>query len=317
MWPSKANLGQPRDAKLKGLEIDSQLPRLNWELAFLKKTNINLMKIVAATSVCIFALFSVFAGSTAWFLSNQTIDGTADQMGVNEVTKQFKKISIHRFVTSTTVDDVTTYYFDQTQASYATVAQIKNGTASLQFVIDKYTLLRQTNPTFALIELSYTYTASELETVSLTLTTETSVFLTSYTASEVNSMETHPLSNIIKASAGYLTAETGGDGTTKLSDISHTGEMPYAIDPTTRSASQYYLTAPNSYSTFVTFDGDAPSTPVTSLNLFNASNGEKVKYLYIIFDYNADALESIYNHFLGQPFLEEDLRFQCDWTLVV
>ena len=285
----------------------------------MKRTNVNLLKIVAATSVCIFALFSVFAGSTAWFLSNQNIDNSGNAMPVDEVTRQFKKITLHRFVTSTEVESVTTYYFDQAIASSATVDQIKAGTASISFTMDKYTLLRQTNPTLALIELSETYTASALEPVMLTLSTETSRFLTSYTASEVSAMASRPLSNIIKAAAGYLTSSGSGDSAPTLDVVSHTGSMTYAINGITTSSSQYYFTAPaeNEYSKFVTFTGETPSTPVTSLDLLSATSGEKVKYLYIIFDYNADAIQAIYNHFLGQPFLEEDMSFQCDWTLIV
>ncbi len=49
----------------------------------MKKTNINLMKIIAATSVCIFSLFSVFAGTSAWFLSNQNYDGSGNQFTIN------------------------------------------------------------------------------------------------------------------------------------------------------------------------------------------------------------------------------------------
>lgn len=319
MCPSKANLGRPRDAKLKGLEIDSQLPKQNWELAFLKRTNVNLLKIAAGTAMCIFSLFSVFAGSTAWFLSVQNVDNSADSMKVKEAIRQFKSISIHRFVTSTTVSSTTTYYFDQAVASSATVDQIKDGAASIRFTMDKYTLLRQTNPTLALIELSDTFTASASEPVSLTLTTETATFLTSYTAEQVSEMTTRPLSNIVKATAGYLTSADSGDAASTLSDISNSGTMTYAIDGVTTSANQYVFTAPSesAYSKFVTFTDDTPSTPTTTLNLLNKTGGEKVKYMYIIFDYNSDALQSIYNHFLGQPFLEEDMSFQCDWTLTV
>lgn len=284
----------------------------------MKRTNKNLLKIVAATSVCIFSLFSLFAGSTAWFLSVQNVDNGVDGMKVKEALRQFKKISIHRFVSSTIVDGNTTYYFDQAVAASLTVDQIISGTGTLTFAMDKYSLLRRTNPTLALIELSDTYTASAADPVSLTLSTETTAFLTSYTAAEVAAMTTRPLSNVVKANAGYLTVEgESGDDTTSIDDISQTGEMTYAIDGTTKSDSQYVFSAPSSYSQFVSFSGNTPLTPVTDLSLVNMTTGEKAKYIYVIFDYNVDALETIYNHFLGESFLEEDLYFQCDWTMIV
>ncbi len=275
------------------------------------------MKIVAATSVCIFSLFSVFAGTTAWFLSSQNSNHTANEMQITEGIRQFKKIELHRFVRSGTESETPVYYFDQTVASSATVEQIQAGTASLEFVMDKYTLLRHTNPTLALIELGDTYEASVNERVGVSLSTQTNKFLTEYEAAVVAGMTTRPLSNIIKASAGYLTATVGGDATTTLESISKTGSMTYAIDGETTSSAQYFFNVPSSYSQFVTFSDATTASCATDLSLFSASSGQKVKYLYIIFDYNVTALESIYNHFLGQPFLEEDLHFQCDWTVTV
>lgn len=44
---------------------------------------------------------------------------------------------------------------------------------------------------------------------------------------------------------------------------------------------------------------------------------ESIKYIGIVMNYNPAALEYICSYYLGNPLLEEDLGFSCDWGLYV
>ena len=67
------------------------------------------LRILAATSVSIFSLLTVFTSTAAWFDSRRSLDNGANQMEV-AVTTQFKSLSIYRAVNATDEG----YYFSQT-----------------------------------------------------------------------------------------------------------------------------------------------------------------------------------------------------------
>lgn len=274
------------------------------------------LTIAAATSVVIFCLFAVFAGSIAWFTTERTMTNGANSMEVSAEHSHLSRISFHKIVQIDYEENI--FYFDQDPTSSATADQIKNNTASLGFEMDHYTLLRKQNPLLALIQLSEVYTISSEITIDVTLSTESSSFLTSYSASDVSGMTNRPLSNIVCFSGGYLTPSSGGDGEgDTLSDVSQTSNMAFAIDPLESSSAQYVFDKPASYQSFWTFDGNGDPVLTSTQTIFSGEIGQKIEYVYVIFDYNESLLEFIYNRFLGQSFLEEDLYFACDWTLRV
>lgn len=276
----------------------------------------NILKITAMTSMAIFALFSVFSGTAAWFGMNQKITQNNDNMEVHSPERHFKKISFHKVVQ---IDyDNGIFYFDQNPISEATQAQVIGGTASLGFEMDHYTLLRKQNPLLALVELNEAYEVTAQFPINATLFTDSTQFLTSYDAATVEAMTNKPLSNIIRFSSGYLTCDPNGDGVgDSLSDHSQTGSMNYAIDPQVVSSAQYVFDEPNNYDSFWALNNQGVPVLTPDKNLFTGQIGQKVQYVYVIFDYHLTMLEVIYNHFLGRSFLEDDLLFRCDWTLKV
>ena len=68
---------------------------------------------------------------------------------------------------------------------------------------------------------------------------------------------------------------------------------------------------------FVQFDGEDYDSFDSEINLFSARYGTTVKYIGIVFDYYEIAMETIYNTYLGDPALEDELYFNCDWTMVI
>ena len=281
-----------------------------------KGLNRNILKIVAATSVVLFSLMAAFAGSIAWFNAAQAVSNRGSDMEVHSPERHLKKISFHKVVQIDYDNEV--FYFDQSPVSQATLSQVDNGTASLGFEMDHYTLLRKQNPLLALIELNEAYEVSSELPVNATLITDCTRFLTSYDAATVAAMTSRPLSNVIRFSSGYLTCNPNGDGVgDSLSDHSQTGNMNYAVDPQAVSSAQYVFDEPSNYDSFWELNNQGVPTLTARKNLFVGQNGQKVQYVYVIFDYNLTMLEVIYNHFLGRSFLEDDLVFRCDWTLRV
>lgn len=289
----------------------------------------NVLKIAAMTSMAVFVLFSVFSGTAAWFGMNQKISSDGTNMQVGDRGNKFSKMSLHPIVKINldASNNPTSFVFDKSYTSASiTAAQLENGTGSISFEMDRYTLLRTRNPMLALIELkeATTVTADLPFRVSFSLS-ERSIYVGSRTASEVSAMIDSstdlPLSSVIKFSGGYLTGSDleDNDGSTAIEDISQTGSMPYDIDPSKTSTSQYILDAPTSYSSFVTFTNGNPvmASQDAFSNAFAGSVGEIVKYVYFIFDYNETSLDYIYNKFLGESFLEDDLHFSCDWSVLV
>ena len=275
------------------------------------------LKVLAATSVAIFSLLTVFTSTAAWFDSRRSLDNGGDNFEVQSPSRRLKSISFHKVVQIDYDEDI--LYFDQSPVSTATASQFDNDTVSIGFEMDHYTLLRKQNPLLALIELSEVFEISNNVQIQLDISTESANFLTSYDAEYVAEMTNRPLSNIISFSGGYLTSNTGGDnegGT--LSGISQTSNMTYSTDPEKTSSAQYVLDMPNDYASFWTINAQGnPTLTSPTMTLFSGTNGQKVQYVYVIFEYNQPLLELIYNHFLGRSFLEKDLVFCCDWKLRV
>ena len=57
--------------------------------------NKNLIRIAAMTSMTIFSLMAVFAGTLAWFNANRVINNGADSMQISSLGGKLKSISFH------------------------------------------------------------------------------------------------------------------------------------------------------------------------------------------------------------------------------
>ncbi len=286
------------------------------------------LKIIAATSMCIFSLFALFSGTIAWFNVTQAATDNANNMGVGNTGNMFESLSFHPVVKIDVDEDSnpTTMYFDKgVSLSTVTDAQLQAGTASVSFTMDHYTLLRTRNPVLALIKLKNAYTVSADCSVKVSMILDdASEYIGSKTAAEVQAMATAgtlPLSSVVKFSVGYLTGSSteAHDSADSIDSITKTVSMAYSIDSSKTSAAQYAFDAPASYSSYVTFTDGTPQFGAKDAfeDAFVGAEGQVVRYVYFIFDYDEESLDYIYNKFLGQSFLEDDLEFNCDWSLLI
>lgn len=67
---------------------------------------------------------------------------------------------------------------------------------------------------------------------------------------------------------------------------------------------------------FVTVSNNGTATFTKELTIYD-DDIESIKYIGIVMNYNPAALEYICSYYLGNPILEENLGFSCDWGLYV
>ncbi len=259
--------------------------------------NKTILKIGAATSMCIFSLFAVFAGSVAWFTSSQNADNTAGDIAVAQLSTNFSKMSYHAYVDTSD----SSYRFTQTESASVSTA---SGNASLDSAssveMEEYTLLDRSHPVLMLFQLSSEVTASEDSPITITFSTS-SAYLgetdESGAATQTLTQSGNPLSSVVHfAVASYSTSD-----------------FTSSVDDSTNS--YYVVPEPSEYVSFVTFSGNTPSFS-QSLTVCEITSGS-VQYICVVLDYFESSLDYIYSVFLGDTLLEDDIYFTCDWTVAV
>ena len=275
-----------------------------------------MLKIISATAMTIFSLFAAFMGTMAWFMSVRNVDNTADQLQVSASNRKFSRMTLHKYIE--TADGQ--YKFEQTPSgtfSYnwgSETTGYNRDTAhyegdSLSAFMGEYSLMYPSHPFLALIEYS--------ELV-VTDATENSIIITANTErnfigaqnddgsfKEELTTTNNPLSSIIKFNTtSYANLNNNKTGTTS-----------------------YDFNIPNSWDHFVNITKDNKDNLVfdeedggweNSKTLISVTDGTSIQYIAIIFNYYEEALEYIYNIYLGSPVLEqESVPFQCDCAMVI
>lgn len=245
------------------------------------------LKVLAATSVTIFSLLTVFTSTAAWFDSKKTFDNGANQMEVADM-EAFQSIALYETIHA----DENNYYFGTTPVVTSNTSIPLGGTD------DPFRADDPCHPLLMVIE----YEAPNSNAL-VFASTDSSFICDTATEVSRNPLESasgNPLSSIVSFYCNGYAA---------------------AIPTTTYNAQQVYgfstSTLKNSWT------NSAFATLLGSGIVFNGrpclySSGETtIVRVALIIEYNVDAINFISSYYMGNELLSEDISFSCDWTLEV
>ena len=168
----------------------------------MKKLKKSTVKIIAATSMCIFTLFSVFSASLAWFkLITEGLSG-ANAMPIQDHDGILSQITFHSLNTNYTTDS--TYAFNAGTGNVRGTITMNWDTGEVEGVddcnvtLDRYDPLNQSHPILMLFEFNRAVPAN---TVEIKAITESADFVGYITNANGN-----PLSSVIQHSSLYFTS---------------------------------------------------------------------------------------------------------------
>ena len=281
------------------------------------------LKIIAATSMSIFSLTSVFSACIAWFAMNKNTNAEGAQVSVEPASGYFYKLSIHNAVVVS--DDQ--YRFDTNPwgtiqiENWRTRRLITNFSSDSCFM-GSYDYLEKTHPVLFLFQLGdysvESYTATAKEPICIKATTETDYYIgdnaaerTIYPTDEIDISQGHfnPLSSVVKYSSKVFasTAALNAIKTENSVTLSNVTYDTYDFTPN-------QLTGAGS---FVEFDNQDSYTSFEQEPVIYSTTSATVKYVAVVFDYYELAMETIYGVFMGNEVLSDTISFTCDWTLVI
>ncbi|MCR4911170.1 MAG: hypothetical protein K5925_01425 [Bacilli bacterium] len=294
----------------------------------LTKDKKSLLKIVAATSVAIFSLLSVCTGAFAWFLSVRDQSAASSSFSVKSYGK-FSSLKFHTFEDSRTVSSIKYLDFNGgTPTGSITYDWERNAcnnpVGNTNIVLDQYDPLNQSQPLLAIFELDREYNTSLDGSVMINAIASKNDFLgktkndgtTTYRLGVLND----PM--LMHYDNGVYYYPLSSAATFKCRGFSE-DEYEEWISSWTYSDDDYvsgfYSLADNSLTNsrekFVQITNEVPSFH-QNINIYNSGEGHNIKYIAVVIDYDADAVEYIYSSFLGNHYLESTgyhLSFVCDW----
>lgn len=287
----------------------------------------NLMKIAALTSMMVFTLFSVFSGAIAWFTSVKNLSNGGDNMKVGIRYDVVSKISFHAQVgtKAVTEQDETKNYYLFEKADYASIVITDNIAGNLTFNHDSgaykdweaktdktstlatYSLLAQDHPILILFDL-VSYTAEDPREVKIDFSTESDYLGFSNTITQAD----NPLSSIVQFHSFGLTSALPSGGAYESMTQSYPDTYLYGVE---RQIDYDKKWATVDDEDTATFDDDGVINLFS--NLDNSGNPSTTVYTQIgvVMNYSISSLEYIYNKFLGNPILDNNLFFTWDWTM--
>ena len=259
------------------------------------------LKLLAATSVSIFSLLTVFTSTAAWFDSRRSLDNGGDNFEVQSLQGALKQLTIHEladedeFIYDSQTKEVTGYVFNSTPASTVLI-DWNSGSAIYDHqapALGKYSLLQKTNPLLLVFTLNDAFPANEICITAVTSRT--------YTAAHYESMASgtgNPLSWVVKYSSLTKTAENlaASDFTIMSSALSNEGHFADISDEGT-------------------FNGFEQNE-----TFFSSTSETNIRHVFVVLDYYANAMEYFYAANLGKAFLndfENNVPFNIDWIMTI
>lgn len=281
------------------------------------------LKFASAIALCGFSVVALVLGTFAWFTAARVKNNQQDSISVVNPSGLFKQMTIHnavnviRNVNIVEEQEVVTYTYQFNQTAEGTVTYNpithKPGyTGNTNISMGVYDLLDRHHPVLLLIELiEQVQTTAEIG-VSVSATTESS-FLGESTAEEPVAVNGNPLSSVVESfSSGYTQAE--------LNALKQTNGYSYT-DPDTEETTNYNtinIAGQDDTVAFAQFDNNDNYTGFDpEISLYNAPQSTTLQYVGIVFDFYEEALEYIYNTFLGNEILEDRVGFTCDWEMII
>lgn len=241
--------------------------------------------IIVATAMSIFSLFSVFTATIAWFMSNLTTPVSGMEIRVKTIDVAFSRMTVHRCNLSASTSAVLQFYEEPS----VTISGYGSMEATAGLDMDNYSDLNQTQPVLLLFTLNDdTYE----DDVVITATSDNENFVYQITAQNISEF---PFSSAVKfKSASYSTAN-----------------FPF---------NNVVISNLTTNTSFVNINNGAATYNYT-IEPFHGTRHTVVKYVAIVLDYYADAIQYIFSQNLGFETLAVDnnnaIDFYCDWTLEI
>ena len=295
----------------------------------MKKLNKKSVKIIAATAMCIFTLFSVFSASVAWFQAIIQRNVDSNTFAVEDLAGKFKQLTFHELAnngkTISTEEEACSFKFnknpfgsiaynwDTKQFSYLGLTSIS---------LNAYETLDRYQPVLLLIELQEEYTALEQGEVAISAIVDEAEG-----KGFIGQRDENTNAPVYDLSDSSIYETKSGANYYWMSSIIRFFSKSFDASSfaTFSSATTYNLTLGDmsKQSHFVEID-DSTETSVfnNNVNIFESAASSSVQYIAIIVDYYPDAIEFIYSTFLGDSTLESaeydyQLRYTCDWKMEV
>ena len=296
----------------------------------MKRTGNKNLKIIAATSLVIFSLFTCFTGAMAWFTGLQNNSRDVDDMVIVHSTGKLNKITFHELEDKSVGDNYSDCEFSFNKTPVGTITynwqtntKSTEGNTSVEMI--GYNYLDEEEPLLMLIELNEDYNSSiEPAVVTLTTNSETQDYIGKRQANLQPVYDIEDSRLIVDS--GTVTRD-GTDYNVNFYGLSSavkffTSQYSSTDFSTTFGSAEYYtFTGLTNQKGFVTISNDGnDSSFVNSISPLISTTGT-VKYIAVIIDYYSEAIEYIYNTYLGDATLEQDyegfLYFKCDWLMEI
>ena len=256
-------------------------------MAKLSRRQMTNLKIAAATATCIFALATAFTSTIAWFSTSRMVEANGMSITVSLINADVQGMTVHRCNLSASTSATLKFYEEPSVVvSGHGVVQTASG-----IEMDEYSTLNQTQP----VLLLFTFNEGIIDSdINITATSNSSNFVSAATNENINSF---PFSSTVSFKCASYTSNTFPFSSVSLGDYG------------------------NDYS-FVSFEKDQEGAIVSysfdnGLNLYSGSSNSSIKYIAIILDYYADAVDYIVQHTAASVFIDHDncINFFCDWVL--
>lgn len=269
----------------------------------MKRISKKTLKIIAATAMSIFTLFSVFSASLAWFEMIKNVDGNANNMPIDKAYGILESVSVHQMNQGASEEGSYAFY----QATYGNemVIEWPDGTPSsyVNVALDRYDPLSGNKAILLLFKFR-----------DGTVDNEINIFAESSSdafVGYVNNKTNNPLSSVVKfRSIGFASDPTVNNGN-------------YVISANSLSESVHFVNITTDASGYPTVDDE--NGFVKNQTLYAGSGSATTKYVGVVLDYYEDAMSYLFAVNLGNPLFEMDVSdpeagvidFNCDWKMVI
>lgn len=267
------------------------------------------LKILAATSVTIFSLLSVFTSTAAWFDSQRNLKNGANQMEISPVAGVLKSVGIYNHSGPVSSDTGSTYTFTKVgSVSFDIDGMSATGVLETSFPMNTYSLMNPYQPVLFLFEMNENVLDQDINLLAKLPNNHDFLVETNSSGEAKNPLESsgNNLSSAIQWRTRTFSSNPFGENdsceisTASLSAYGHFFDMDADGSPDSTSLSTI------------------KSKPEKTIYRGNTDNA--VTHLAVIFDYYAAALEFIYTLNIGSDVFsdfESTIGFICDWSLML
>lgn len=294
------------------------------------KVKENNLKIIAATMLCIFTLFSVFVSTIAWFLANRyrTLDG--EGFITSKIPCIITSVSVYN--QAEVINDSSTYtkqfVFEQTPSITYTISENDSVTSTgSQPSLGTYDIFEESRSLLFVFEINpEIYNQNEEISLSINCITDTTLDDSLFGSGDSNNhnytlkSSGNPQSSIIQFSSCI-----SFDSDEKLNALKKTYTYADSISASVFDfTDESFTSSLNTTSGFATVDNDLKLQDYSQKCSFYSASNQTIsslpKYIAMVVSYNENAFQYIYNANLGNDvtFSEENINFDnCDWSLEI